>query len=84
MGRDVASASKVLGSFFLPFCQTCLFIKCQDVLSVFDEKDPTAARPTTREKARELCSEHLTEWASSNPGDLRNLRIGIPQVCCSH
>jgi hypothetical protein len=55
----------------------------QDVLSVFDENDPTAARPTTREKARELCSEHMTEWASSNSnsGDLTKLRIGIPQVC---
>ena len=57
----------------------------QDALSVFDENDPTAARPTTREKARELCSEHMTEWASSNSnsntGDLTKLRIGIPQVC---
>ena len=55
----------------------------QDVLSVFDENDPTAARPTTREKARELCSEHMAEWASSNSnsGDLTKLRIGIPQVC---
>ncbi|KAH9987500.1 amidase signature domain-containing protein [Russula vinacea] len=47
-----------------------------DVLSVYDEKDPTAARPVTREKARELCSEHLTSLSS---GDLTELRIGIPQ-----
>jgi hypothetical protein len=47
---------------------------------VFDERDPTAARPATREKARELCSEHMTEWTSSGSGDLTNLRIGIPQV----
>lgn len=54
--------------------------KVFDVLSVFDENDPTAARPTTREKARELCLEHMTEWtSSSNPGDLTKLRIGIPQ-----
>ena len=49
-----------------------------DALSVYDEKDPTAARPVTREKARELCSEHLTSLSS---GDLTELRIGIPQVC---
>ncbi|KAI0251416.1 amidase signature domain-containing protein [Lactifluus subvellereus] len=49
------------------------------VLSAFDERDPTAARPTTREKARELCSEHMSEWVSSGPGNLTNLRIGIPQ-----
>ncbi|KAN0121288.1 Amidase signature domain containing protein [Russula decolorans] len=55
--------------------------KVFDALSVFDENDPTATRPTTREKARELCSEHMTEWASSNSntGDLTKLRIGIPQ-----
>jgi hypothetical protein len=54
----------------------------QDILSVFDENDPTAARPTTRENARELCSECMTEeWASPNSRDLTKLRIGIPQVC---
>jgi hypothetical protein len=47
---------------------------------VFDERDPTAARPTTREKAQELCSEHMTDWTSPGSGDLTNLRIGIPQV----
>jgi hypothetical protein len=52
-----------------------------DVLSVYDEKDPTAARPVTREKAGELCSEHMTEWAPLDSGDLTKLRIGIPQVC---
>jgi hypothetical protein len=36
----------------------------------------------TREKARELCSEHhSTEWDSRTSGDLTKLRIGIPQVC---
>ncbi|KAI0295402.1 amidase signature domain-containing protein [Multifurca ochricompacta] len=56
-------------------CTSKLF----DILSVFDERDPTAARPTTREKARELCSEHMAEWVSSDATDLTNLRIGIPQ-----
>jgi hypothetical protein len=62
------------------FLRVLPFIGDKDVLSVFDERDPTAARPTTREKARELCSEHMTEWSSSGSGDLTNLRIGIPQV----
>jgi len=65
----------------VPLSQTFfIYRRSQDVLSEFDERDPTAARPTTREKARELCSEHMTEWASSGSGTLRNLRIGIPQV----
>ncbi|KAI9510047.1 amidase signature enzyme [Russula earlei] len=50
-----------------------------DVLSVFDERDPTAARPLTRERAQELCSEHMAEWASLPSGDFTKLRIGIPQ-----
>ncbi|KAH9987131.1 amidase signature enzyme [Russula compacta] len=49
-----------------------------DVLSVFDERDPTAARPTTRETARELSSEYMAEWALSH-SDAEQLRIGIPQ-----
>ncbi|KAI0280068.1 amidase signature enzyme [Russula brevipes] len=53
--------------------------KVFDALSVFDERDPTAARPAAREKAGDLCSEHLTEWTSSDSGDLTKLRIGIPQ-----
>jgi aspartyl-tRNA(Asn)/glutamyl-tRNA(Gln) amidotransferase subunit A len=86
VSKDVTSASKVFGSFLpAPFYQEFYIHRRrrQDALSVFDENDPTAARPTTRENARELCSEHMTEWASSNSntGDLTKLRIGIPQVC---
>ena len=89
IGKDVTSASKVFGSFLhVPFSSGIFYIylrRQQDALSVFDENDPTAARPMTREKARELCSEHMTEWAapsnSNSRGDLTKLRIGIPQVC---
>ena len=55
----------------------------QDVLSKFDERDPTAARSNTRKKARELCSEQIVEGLSSNSSDLTGLHIGIPQVCLS-
>ena len=64
----------------VPFSPTFHLSELQDVLSQFDEKDPTAARPTIREKARELCSEHMAGWASCGSGSLKNLRIGIPQV----
>jgi len=83
IGKGVTSASKLFGSFFLPALLSVLiylFIECPDVLSVHDEKDPTAARPVTRKNARELCSDHLTGWASYS-GDLTKLCIGIPQVC---
>lgn len=50
-----------------------------DVLSKFDERDPTAARSSTREKARELCSEQMVEGLSSASSDLTGLHIGIPQ-----
>jgi len=50
-----------------------------DILSKFDERDPTAARSSTRENARELCSEEMVERLSSDSGDLTGLRIGIPQ-----
>ena len=84
VSKDVTSASKVFGSFLpAPFYQEFYIHRRhrQDALSVFDENDPTAARPPTREKARASCSEHMTEWASSNLRDLTKLRIGIPQVC---
>ena len=55
----------------------------KDVLSKFDERDTTAARSSTREKARELCSEQIVEGLSSNSSDLTGLHIGIPQVCQS-
>ena len=86
VSKDVTSASKLFGSSLSrpPFSSGIYQRRQQDVLSVFDENDPTAARPTTREKARELCSEHMSEWASSSNsnsgGDLSKLRIGIPQV----
>ena len=81
IGKDVTSTSKVFGSLckFL-FLRLFHLSEFQDVLSQFDERDPTAARPMTREKARELCSEHMAEWASWGSGSLKNLRIGIPQV----
>jgi hypothetical protein len=86
IGKDVTSTSKVFGSFSPGLFLSGFFYthqrRQQDVLPVFDDNDPTAARRTTRENARELCSEHMTEWASSsNSGDLTKLRIGIPQVC---
>lgn len=60
-----------------------------DRLSVHDPKDPTCARPETRELAQHNCAEHMSSWASSSD-NLAGLRIGIPQVgllsylsCCS-
>ncbi|KAI9440754.1 amidase signature enzyme [Lactarius indigo] len=50
-----------------------------DVLSKFDERDPTAARSNTREKARELSSEQMVEGLSLDFRDLTGLHIGIPQ-----
>ncbi|KAH8996131.1 amidase signature domain-containing protein [Lactarius hatsudake] len=50
----------------------------QDVLSKFDERDPTAARSSTREKAQELSSEQMVEGLSCSR-DLTGLHIGIPQ-----
>jgi hypothetical protein len=55
----------------------------QDVLSKFDERDPTVARSSTREKAQELCSEQMVEGLSSDSSNLTGLHIGIPQVCLS-
>ncbi|KAH9074850.1 amidase signature enzyme [Lactarius deliciosus] len=49
-----------------------------DVLSKFDERDPTAARSSTREKAQELSSEQMVEGLSCSR-DLTGLHIGIPQ-----
>ncbi|KAI0272757.1 amidase signature enzyme [Gloeopeniophorella convolvens] len=53
--------------------------KLFDALSMFDGRDPTAARPETRSRAQELSSEYVTPWMSSRLGDLTGLRIGIPQ-----
>ncbi|KAH9039290.1 amidase signature enzyme [Lactarius pseudohatsudake] len=49
-----------------------------DVLSKFDERDPTAARSSTREKAQELSFEQMVEGLSCSR-DLTGLHIGIPQ-----
>ncbi|GLB41619.1 putative allows the formation of correctly charged Gln-tRNA(Gln) through the transamidation of misacylated Glu-tRNA(Gln) in the mitochondria [Lyophyllum shimeji] len=49
-----------------------------DVLNVYDEKDPTAALPETREAARRACERRMEEMGWSE-GRLDGLRIGIPQ-----
>ncbi|KAF8645066.1 hypothetical protein AX16_008124 [Volvariella volvacea WC 439] len=47
------------------------------VLSVYDDKDPTAATEAIRKQAHEAAQELLTRWAGRS--DLCGLRIGIPQ-----
>ncbi|KAA1475480.1 amidase signature enzyme [Dentipellis sp. KUC8613] len=50
-----------------------------DTLAVYDPRDPTAARPETRQRAHEACEEEMYPWSSHADGDLTGLRIGIPQ-----
>ncbi|KAI0766032.1 amidase signature domain-containing protein [Irpex lacteus] len=46
-------------------------------INQYDERDPTAAYPETREQAALLCEELTSGW--SDCPTLSNLRIGIPQ-----
>lgn len=52
-----------------------------DSISSYDPKDPTAAAPRTRERAKASAESLLStlDVNSSSP-DLSSLRIGIPQV----
>lgn len=47
-----------------------------NVLSAYDAKDPTATRPSTRQKAAEVCQEHGPRLFGRS---LTGLRIGVPQ-----
>ncbi|KAI0079110.1 amidase signature enzyme [Panus rudis PR-1116 ss-1] len=47
-----------------------------DVLSQYDHRDPSAAKPETRQKASTACLESMQEWSGSS---LHGLRIGVPQ-----
>ncbi|EPT01160.1 hypothetical protein FOMPIDRAFT_1030091 [Fomitopsis schrenkii] len=46
-----------------------------NTLSVYDPRDPTAARPDMRQKAAQACEEHRPNLTG---GSLAGLRIGIP------
>ncbi|KAH8104101.1 amidase signature domain-containing protein, partial [Cristinia sonorae] len=48
-----------------------------DVLSQYDSKDPSAARPETRRRASEACKEHVSQLGLDNT--LQKLKVGIPQ-----
>ncbi|KAF8579950.1 amidase signature enzyme [Ramaria rubella] len=52
-----------------------------DVVSHFDEKDPTSIPQDLRARARRLCSHQVEKSIVSVPGtlSLQGLRIGIPQ-----
>ncbi|OBZ73745.1 Glutamyl-tRNA(Gln) amidotransferase subunit A, mitochondrial [Grifola frondosa] len=62
-------------------CVGILTRKIRDVMrvfelaSVYDPKDPTAARPATRTRAFEACKSYLPQFTST----LTGLRIGVPQ-----
>jgi aspartyl-tRNA(Asn)/glutamyl-tRNA(Gln) amidotransferase subunit A len=47
-----------------------------DVLSFHDPKDPTAAKPETRDQASEAVKERL-----NLSKDIAHLRVGVPHVC---
>ncbi|TDL23703.1 amidase signature enzyme [Rickenella mellea] len=48
------------------------------ILSVFDERDPTSARPEIRKRASDFTQELLDSW-DCQPGTMDGLTIGIPQ-----
>ena len=52
-----------------------------DTLAQYDPRDPSAAKPETREKASQACSSAMKDWFNpSHIETLQGLRIGIPRV----
>lgn len=79
IGKDVSSTKRVYGQSFKSLAHALLTFTVPDRLAVYDPKDPTCARPETRERAKQRCSAYMASWASPAE-DLTGLRIGIPQV----
>jgi aspartyl-tRNA(Asn)/glutamyl-tRNA(Gln) amidotransferase subunit A len=52
----------------------------QDVISQFDDKDPTLASPEKRDQARGLATERISQLGTSSSKPLAGLKVGIPHV----
>ena len=77
MAKEVSTVKSVFSELVCHHPDRRTNAPMPDTLSIYDHKDPTAARPDTRAKASKACEEHRPSLAG---GSLAGLRIGIPQV----
>ena len=78
LARNVGTTRRVHGmSVVLPSCDSRLLLHCKANLAVWDSRDPTAAPPHVRMRAKQV-NESSSECLKSDT--LAGLRIGVPQV----
>ena len=83
MARKVDNVKTTFGNILsyhikvLPISQQSVL----DALAQYDPRDPSAAKPETREEASQACSSAMKDWFNpSHTESLQGLVIGIPRV----
>lgn len=76
MARRVSDVRSTLRTSSLFPKRALGLMRVVDVLSAFDEKDPTSASPLARSRA----DRQYSSWLSTSHGNLSGLRIGVPVV----
>ena len=84
MAANVDNAKRIFSEIFPVTRLLCLTLTLPDFISVYDEKDPTAATDDVRQMAANSVQEglHRLRRNRRTSTSLDGIRIGIPQVSC--
>ena len=84
MAANVVDAKRIFSEIFPVTRLLCLPLTIPDFISVYDEKDPTAAPDDVRQMAANSVQERLHRLRRNRrtSTSLDGIRIGIPQVGC--